>query len=40
MTELGATGFTCQERDGVHLIESEFVFEVIDPAYGPGRRRG
>jgi phenylacetate-CoA ligase len=31
MTELGATGFTCQEQDGVHLIESEFVFEVIDP---------
>jgi phenylacetate-CoA ligase len=31
MTELGATGFTCQERAGVHLIESEFVFEVIDP---------
>jgi phenylacetate-CoA ligase len=31
MTELGATGFTCQERDGVHLIESEFIFEVIDP---------
>jgi phenylacetate-CoA ligase len=31
MTELGATGFTCQKQDGVHLIESEFVFEVIDP---------
>jgi phenylacetate-CoA ligase len=31
MTELGATGFTCQAQDGVHLIESEFVFEVIDP---------
>jgi phenylacetate-CoA ligase len=31
MTELGATGFTCREQDGVHLIESEFVFEVIDP---------
>jgi phenylacetate-CoA ligase len=31
MTELGATGFTCQEHAGVHLIESEFVFEVIDP---------
>jgi phenylacetate-CoA ligase len=31
MTELGATGFTCQEQDGVHLIESEFIFEVIDP---------
>ena len=31
MTELGASGFTCQERSGVHLIESEFIFEVIDP---------
>ncbi len=31
MSELGATGFTCQERNGVHLIESEFIFEVIDP---------
>jgi phenylacetate-CoA ligase len=31
MTELGATGFTCQEQAGVHLIESEFIFEVIDP---------
>jgi phenylacetate-CoA ligase len=34
MTELGATGFTCEEKAGVHLIESEFVFEVIDPATG------
>jgi phenylacetate-CoA ligase len=32
MTELGATGFTCREQNGVHLIESEFVFEVIDPS--------
>jgi phenylacetate-CoA ligase len=31
MTELGATGFTCLEQAGVHLIETEFVFEVIDP---------
>jgi phenylacetate-CoA ligase len=31
MTELGATGFTCQELNGVHLIESEFIFEVINP---------
>jgi phenylacetate-CoA ligase len=31
MTELGATGFTCQEQSGVHLIESEFIFEVLDP---------
>lgn len=32
LTEVGATGFTCAERSGVHLIESEFIFEVIDPA--------
>jgi phenylacetate-CoA ligase len=31
MTELGATGFTCRARSGVHLIESEFIFEAIDP---------
>jgi phenylacetate-CoA ligase len=31
MTELGATGFTCQEQAGPHLIESEFIFEVLDP---------
>ena len=31
MTELGATGFTCQAQAGVHLIESEFIFEVINP---------
>ncbi|MGI9147204.1 MAG: phenylacetate--CoA ligase family protein [Chloroflexota bacterium] len=31
MTELGATGFTCQQQAGVHLIESEFIFEVVDP---------
>ncbi|TMF84609.1 MAG: phenylacetate--CoA ligase [Chloroflexi bacterium] len=30
MTELGPTGFSCEVRDGVHLVESEFIFEVID----------
>ncbi|TAN30113.1 MAG: phenylacetate--CoA ligase family protein [Actinomycetota bacterium] len=29
MTELGPTGFTCSAGDGVHFIESEFIFEVI-----------
>jgi len=29
MTELGPTGFSCSARDGVHLIESEFIFEVM-----------
>jgi phenylacetate-CoA ligase len=32
MTELGATGVSCGARDGVHLIESEFIFEVRDDA--------
>jgi phenylacetate-CoA ligase len=30
MTELGPTGFSCSQRDGIHLIESEFIFEVVD----------
>ncbi len=32
MTELGPTGVSCEARNGVHLIESEFVFEVRDDA--------
>jgi len=30
MTELGPTGISCSQRDGIHLIESEFIFEVLD----------
>jgi phenylacetate-CoA ligase len=30
MTELGPTGHSCSARDGIHLIESEFIFEVAD----------
>jgi phenylacetate-CoA ligase len=30
MTELGPTGVSCSQRDGIHVIESEFIFEVID----------
>ncbi len=30
MTELGPTGFSCSQRDGIHLIDSEFIFEVLD----------
>jgi phenylacetate-CoA ligase len=29
MTELGPTGFSCSARDGVHLVETEFIFEVL-----------
>jgi phenylacetate-CoA ligase len=28
MTELGPTGHSCSARDGVHMIESEYIFEV------------
>lgn len=31
MTEAGAMGFECTAQAGTHLIESEFVFEVINP---------
>jgi len=35
MTEVGATGFECvAQPGGIHLIESEFIFEVIDPETG------
>jgi phenylacetate-CoA ligase len=30
MTEFGPTGYSCSARDGVHLVESEFIFEVAD----------
>jgi phenylacetate-CoA ligase len=30
MTELGPTGFSCDAGDGVHLVESEYIFEVVD----------
>lgn len=30
MTELGPTGHSCTARDGIHGIESEFIFEVVD----------
>ena len=29
MTELGPTGHSCTARDGIHLVESEFIFEVM-----------
>ncbi len=35
MTELGPTGFSCSQRDGIHLVESEFVFEVLDSSGRP-----
>lgn len=34
LSEVGATGFSCDARDAVHLIEPEFIVEVLDPATG------
>jgi phenylacetate-CoA ligase len=31
MTEMGAYGFECAEQAGLHVNESEFILEVIDP---------
>ena len=38
-TEVGPTGISCEARDGVHLIESEFKAEVLD-ASGSAREEG
>jgi phenylacetate-CoA ligase len=35
MTELGPTGVSCSQRDGIHAIESEFIFEVLDAGGSP-----
>jgi phenylacetate-CoA ligase len=33
-TEVGAYGYSCEARDGVHVNEEEFIAEVIDPLTG------
>src|SRR2546425_2007823 len=38
-TEVGAHGFSCSARDGVHINESEFIVEVLD-ASGNAREEG
>jgi phenylacetate-CoA ligase len=38
-TEVGAYGFSCSARDGVHVNESEFIVEVVDSA-GEARDQG
>ena len=38
-TEVGAHGFSCSARDGVHINESEFIVEVVD-ARGEARDEG
>lgn len=39
-TEVGAWGFECAFRDGMHINESEFICEVIDPDTGEQAREG
>jgi len=34
MTEMGAYGFECAERAGLHVNEGEFIAEIIDPLTG------
>lgn len=40
MTELGAYGYECAEQAGLHVNESEFIAEVIDPATGQPAMEG
>jgi phenylacetate-CoA ligase len=41
MTEVGTWGFQCtEEPDGVHIIESEFIAEIVDPKTGIPVRDG
>jgi phenylacetate-CoA ligase len=40
MTEMGAYGFECEARAGLHVNETEFVAEVIDPESGEATREG
>lgn len=39
-TEVGAWGFECEARDGLHLHEGEFIFEVLDPDTGAAAAEG
>ena len=34
MTEMGAYGYECAEQAGLHVNESEFILEVLDPVTG------
>jgi phenylacetate-CoA ligase len=40
MTEIGAYGYECAAQAGLHVIESEFIVEVIDPVSGAPARDG
>ena len=34
MTEMGAFGFSCSQQQGIHVNESEFIAEILDPHSG------
>jgi phenylacetate-CoA ligase len=40
MTEMGAYGYECAAQAGLHVNESEFIAEVIDPASGAAASEG
>jgi phenylacetate-CoA ligase len=40
MTEIGAYGYECAEQAGLHVNESEFIAEVVDPRTGGPAREG
>jgi phenylacetate-CoA ligase len=40
MTEIGAYGYECQAQAGLHINESEFIAEVLDPVTGRPAREG
>jgi phenylacetate-CoA ligase len=40
MTEMGAYGYECAAQAGLHVNESEFIVEVLDPATGAFAREG
>ena len=40
MTEMGAYGYECAAQAGLHVNESEFIVEVLDPATGAPAREG
>jgi phenylacetate-CoA ligase len=40
MTEVGAYGYECAERAGLHVNEAEFIAEVVDPRTGAAAPEG
>jgi len=40
MTEMGAYGYECEAQAGLHVNESEFIAEVVDPATGAAADEG